>query len=215
MNVRFLAIAVLLLSTYSIHAQFSKNFAAYVGYAIVNEPNITFEYRVHKRIAVNLEGAAFIPLKKEQNLQGILSPTKRLNCTGGSIRTGISIYGKNRFGIMHRVMADISYVSSGLYRETSGTSYFIGDDYYQQYMQYGVFYEFTVRLFASQKRHHLFVRAGIAARTINRYTIDREDGMGNHYPVTQSHEFYTAPGALFSIGYRIRLHPQKDYFVGE
>jgi len=215
MNVRFCAACVLLVLPYSIQAQFSKNFAAYIGYAILNEPNITFEYRVHERIAVNLEGAAFFPLKKEQNLHGILSPTKRLNCTGGSIRTGISIYGKNQFGIMHRVMADISYVSSGLYREVSGSSTFVGNHYHQNYMQYGVFYEFTVRMFAGQKRHHLFVRAGIAARTINRYTVKTQDGMGNNYPVTQPHKFYTAPGALFSIGYRIRLHPQKDYFVGE
>lgn len=198
----------------SVHAQFSKNFATYVGYAIINEPNITLEYRFHKRLAANLEGAAFVPFKNEMQVGGVGSELGyRINGRGGAIRAGIAVYGKRRFGIMHRVMADITYFSSNLYKERYGVIT-VEDNFYREFVQYGVFYEMTFRLFARQKRHHLFVRVGMAVRGL--HTTTESSHIAGEPPVAPApYRFRTVPAPILAVGYRFRLHPQRGYFVND
>lgn len=116
---------------------------------------------------------------------------------------------------MHRIMLDLSYLSSGLYREEFAISFVTSNNFYREFMQYGIFYEFTIRLFSSQKRHHMFLRAGIAAKTIHTRTVAAHNGSGSYASVVAPYSFDVVPSPILSVGYRFRLHPQKDYFIGE
>lgn len=203
-------------------SQFSSNFAAYVGYAIINEPNVTLEYRVNKRIAINLEGAAFIPYVRQKYWFELLTaPIDRVNYRGGSLRTGVAIYGQwpwNRW-LMHRVLFDVTYASSNLFMDDpgrfSGTQQVVVNEIYREFMQYSVFYECTFRLFAHEKRHHLFVRAGLGGRALHTRTVRSYSGLGGEeLPVSQPYAFSGKFAPVFAAGYRFRLHPQKKYFAG-
>lgn len=197
-----------------VSAQSSKNMAVYMGYAFFNEPHVTFEYRFHPRLAANVEAAAFAPFVHGMSSRGLFPEFwYRLNGVGGSLRGGVALYGKRHFGIMHRLMLDLTYFSSYTYQEEVAVQYATLRDFRREFVQSTVCYELTFRL-AKDKRHHLFLRAGIGPRFLWT-TVTQVQYPG--YPAYDAHDrtFSVTAAPVFSVGYRIRLFPQKGYFVRE
>jgi len=194
-------------------AQGAKNLGVYVGYALINEPVVTLEYRVSPRIAVNLEGAGIFPMKREATWGMFSGLVARPNYRGGAIRTGISIYGRRRPHIMHRVLFDLMYLSSNKFTERYGVLA-IEDVFYRELMHYGVLYELTFR-FSRERKHHLFIRAGMGIRGIHRTTVSSRNNMTGETVSPTPYRFETGFAPLLSVGYRFRIYAFKDYFVGE